>query len=142
MTPLINWLCAACTARHDQGPGQVLSGVAMARFNVLPADMELRHHCQRLLHAKLPDLLVPTAQPTNQAAYLNLLGHLENEAKLTREDAKDRANMVKTPSSYYGPTLIKHMRLAQVGSESGLPAMHHDQNGQKGDGATDPTTPP
>jgi hypothetical protein len=49
-----------------------------------------------------------------------------NEQKLTREDARDRASAIKTPKQYYGPTLVRHMRLAQADTEGGMPAVHHD----------------
>jgi hypothetical protein len=90
MTPLLNKLCAACTARHGQGQGQgqVLLGVAMETFPVPPTNISLRQHRQALLYAKLPDLRAPVV-PAHQAAYLNLLSHLVNEQKLPQEDAKN-----------------------------------------------------
>jgi hypothetical protein len=33
---------------------------------------------------------------------------------------------VKTPKQYYGPTLVKHMRLAQADTKADLPAAHHN----------------
>jgi hypothetical protein len=49
-----------------------------------------------------------------------------SEQKLTREDAKDCANAIKTPKQYYGPTLVRLMRLAQANTEADLPGVHHN----------------
>lgn len=121
MQPLINWLCA----RHDQPAGEFFVSVALDTMRVPPADTVLRSHRQKLLHTKLPDLLAP-APPTTQGAYLNLLGHLVNETRQTRIDAQDRASVIKTPRTYYGPTVQRHLRLAQVATEGELTAIHHE----------------
>jgi hypothetical protein len=132
MEPFIRWMCTTCTARHDQGAGQVLTSVAQLAYVVPPADMELRGHRHRLLCAKLPDLHRPVAALDPGLAQVG--GQLISEIRLSREEARDRAQSTKTPTEFYGVLLPKHLRLAQVAMESELQPIHHElarQNAQR-----------
>lgn len=124
MKPFITWMCITCTARHDQGAGQVLSSVAQEIYVVPPADMELRAHRHRLLCAKLPDL--NRTAVAMDPALAQVGGQLISEIRLTREEARDRAQSNRTPTEYYGALLPKHLRLAQVGTEGELQPIHHE----------------
>jgi hypothetical protein len=46
MDPFVKWMCTTCTARFDQGVGQVVSAVAQASYEVPPANRVLRLHRQ------------------------------------------------------------------------------------------------
>jgi hypothetical protein len=124
MAPFITWMLAACTARHDQAAGQVLSSVAMHAFVGPLADMELREHRHRLLVAKLPDIQRPAAAIDPGLAQVG--GQLISEIRLTREEARDRAKTVTTPTEYYGALLPKHLRLGQVATVHELQPIHHE----------------
>ena len=132
MAPFIRWMCTTCTARHDQGPGQLISSAAQRAYRPPMADMDLRSHRQRLLHAKLPHLALPVAPIDTGLAQVG--GQLISEIRQTREEARDRADAVTSPEKYYGALLSKHMRLAQVATENDLTPVHHavaKQNSQK-----------
>jgi hypothetical protein len=124
MAPFIRWMCTACTARHDQGVGQVLSSVAQETYVAPPADMELCMHRHRLLCVKLPDLHRPVMQLDQGLAHVG--GQLISEIRQIREEARDRAHSVKGPGDYYGALLPKHLRLAQVATEGELQPIHHE----------------
>lgn len=124
MEPFVRWMCTACTARHDQLVGQVLSSVAMAAYTVPPADRSLREHRKSLLSSKLPDLLRPA--PGGDSGMAHVGGQLIDEMRQARKEARDRASTVTTAAQFYGPLLVKHMRLAQVATEADLPQIHHD----------------
>jgi hypothetical protein len=124
MEPFTKWMCAACTARHDQNAGQVLSSVAQESYVAPPGDMDLGRHRQRLLLVKLPGLERPTVAVDPGIAQVG--GQLISEIRQSREEARDRAKTVTTPREFYGSLLPKHLRLAQVATEGELQPIHHE----------------
>jgi hypothetical protein len=123
MEPFLRWICMACMACHDQIAGQVLSSIAQEIYAVPHEDMELWAHRQRLLYVKLLDLQRPVA-PLDQGLAL-VGGQLISEIRQTWEEARNRAQMVRTPADCYGALLPKHLCLAQVATEGELQPIHH-----------------
>jgi hypothetical protein len=48
------------------------------------------------------------------------------ELRQSQDEARERSETAVTPGHYYGALITKHMRLAQVATESKLAPIHHE----------------